>query len=100
MLSCTCDDLCLWQLQKLKSTYVDGMASCVRKGYLSTHWDQTAAVTGRLTSFQPNIQAIPKVPVTITDVHDNFIVGEARLVYIFNFRIQLTDEPKTTIGIQ
>ncbi|XP_046549323.1 DNA polymerase nu-like isoform X2 [Haliotis rubra] len=62
------------QLQKLKSTYVDGMASCVRKGYLSTHWDQTAAATGRLTSSQPNIQAIPKVPVTITDVQDNFIV--------------------------
>ncbi|XP_067657648.1 DNA polymerase nu-like [Haliotis asinina] len=64
------------QLQKLKSTYVDGMASCVKKGYLATHWDQTAAATGRLTSFQPNIQAIPKVPVTITDVQDNFIVGK------------------------
>ncbi|XP_061189535.1 DNA polymerase nu-like [Saccostrea echinata] len=48
------------QLQKLKSTYIDGMMSAVVDGYLSTHWDQTSAATGRLSSHSPNIQAIPK----------------------------------------
>ncbi|XP_052771079.1 uncharacterized protein LOC128210768 [Mya arenaria] len=61
------------QLQKLKSTYIDGMLSCVRDGALYTHWDQTAAATGRLTSYQPNIQAIPKLPVTIGGLKTCFI---------------------------
>ncbi|KAJ8311799.1 hypothetical protein KUTeg_010654 [Tegillarca granosa] len=62
------------QIQKLKSTYIDGMMSCVRDGYISTHWDQTSAATGRLSSYQPNVQAIPKTPVIITDYEDNFII--------------------------
>lgn len=62
------------QLQKLKSTYVDGILSCVTDGYLTTHWDQTSAATGRLTSHHPNIQAIPKLPVTIKNHETNFIV--------------------------
>ncbi|XP_013403383.1 DNA polymerase nu [Lingula anatina] len=57
------------QLQKLKSTYIDGMLAFVENGYLSTHWDQTAAATGRLTSTSPNIQAIPKLPVVLTGVN-------------------------------
>ncbi|XP_050399369.1 DNA polymerase nu isoform X2 [Patella vulgata] len=64
------------QLQKLKSTYVDGMVSCIEKGYLSTHWDQIAAATGRLSSYHPNIQAIPKTSVTLTNYMDNFIEGK------------------------
>ncbi|XP_064603346.1 DNA polymerase nu-like isoform X2 [Liolophura sinensis] len=64
------------QLQKLKSTYVDGLISCVEKGYLHTHWDQTAAATGRLTSYQPNLQSVPKQPVIITDYKTSYIVGK------------------------
>ncbi|ESO96805.1 hypothetical protein LOTGIDRAFT_159543 [Lottia gigantea] len=64
------------QLQKLKSTYVDGMLSCIDKGYLSTYWDQIGAATGRLSSYHPNIQAIPKTCVTITNYQDNFIEGK------------------------
>ncbi|GFR97839.1 DNA polymerase nu [Elysia marginata] len=63
------------QLQKLKSTYVDGMMSAVHDGRLTTHWDQTAAATGRLTSSRPNIQAVPKTAMTITDYEDNYIIG-------------------------
>ncbi|GFN75676.1 DNA polymerase i [Plakobranchus ocellatus] len=63
------------QLQKLKSTYVDGMMACVHNGTLTTHWDQTAAATGRLTSFGPNIQAIPKTAITITDYQQNYVIG-------------------------
>lgn len=54
------------QVQKLKSTYVDGMMSAVVSGYLSTHWDQTSAATGRLSSHSPNIQAIPKTASSIS----------------------------------
>ena len=68
------------QLQKLKSTYVDGMLGCVREGRIYTHWDHTAAVTGRLTSTNPNIQAIPKQPVELTGVLDSFIIGQTRAV--------------------
>ncbi|XP_033756749.1 DNA polymerase nu-like [Pecten maximus] len=64
------------QVQKLKSTYVDGMMSCVQEGYIYTHWDQTSAATGRLSSYQPNIQAIPKTSTVISDYTDNYIVGK------------------------
>ncbi|KAL4231844.1 hypothetical protein ACF0H5_009420 [Mactra antiquata] len=63
------------QLQKLKSAYVDGILSCVINNSIQTHWDQTSAATGRLTSYQPNIQAIPKIPITISDCKQNYICG-------------------------
>lgn len=63
------DDLCL-QVQKLKSTYVDSLLGFVKGTQLHTHWDHTAAATGRLTSTDPNIQAIPKVPLQITPVKE------------------------------
>ena len=68
--------LCLLQLLKLKSTYIDGMLEAMDGGALHTHWDQTAAATGRLASSHPNLQAIPKTPTTITDYEDNYIVGK------------------------
>ncbi|KAK3610435.1 hypothetical protein CHS0354_016612 [Potamilus streckersoni] len=74
------------QLQKLKCTYVDGILSCVKKDKLLTHWDQTAAATGRVTSFQPNVQTIPKVPVTIIFMNKSYVIGkedEERKVVIF-----------------
>ncbi|XP_052099032.1 DNA polymerase nu-like [Mytilus californianus] len=64
------------QFQKLKSTYMDGIMSCVQKDNLLTHWDQISAATGRLSSYQPNVQAIPKVSITITNYKDNFIVDK------------------------
>ncbi|XP_026676083.1 DNA polymerase nu-like [Diaphorina citri] len=49
------------RLQKLKSTYVDGILQCVRDedNTLSTCWELTSAATGRLTSSSPNLQGIP-----------------------------------------
>ncbi|KAI0209399.1 DNA polymerase nu [Lamellibrachia satsuma] len=58
------------QVQKLKSTYVDSLLGFVKGTQLHTHWDHTAAATGRLTSTDPNIQAIPKVPLQITPVKE------------------------------
>ncbi|XP_059169595.1 uncharacterized protein LOC131951257 [Physella acuta] len=63
------------QLQKLKSTYVDGIIACAVNGLVKTHWDQTAAATGRLTSSQPNFQAIPKNVISISDYKPNYIIG-------------------------
>ncbi|KAL3865181.1 hypothetical protein ACJMK2_006798 [Sinanodonta woodiana] len=71
------------QLQKLKCTYVDGILSCVKNDKLLTHWDQTAAATGRVTSFQPNVQSIPKVPVTIISINKSYVIDEEKEVEIF-----------------
>ncbi|XP_072903858.1 DNA polymerase nu [Hemitrygon akajei] len=54
------------QIHKIKSTYIDGLLSCMRKGFVSPTWNQTGTVSGRLSAKHPNIQAIPKQPVQIT----------------------------------
>ncbi|MEX1376958.1 MAG: DNA polymerase I [Eubacteriales bacterium] len=49
------------QVAKLKSTYIDGMIPIVNKttGKLHTKLHQAGAVTGRLSSSDPNLQNIP-----------------------------------------
>ncbi|KAM6261166.1 DNA polymerase nu [Porphyrio hochstetteri] len=54
------------QVHKMKSTYVDGLQTCMRKGFISSTWNQTGTVTGRLSAKHPNIQGISKHPVRIT----------------------------------
>ncbi|XP_071609414.1 DNA polymerase nu isoform X1 [Heliangelus exortis] len=54
------------QVHKMKSTYVDGLRTCMRKGFISPTWNQTGTATGRLSSKRPNIQGISKHPVRIT----------------------------------
>ncbi|NXO66758.1 DPOLN polymerase, partial [Phainopepla nitens] len=54
------------QVHKMKSTYVDGLRACMKKGFISSTWNQTGTVTGRLSAKHPNIQGISKHPVTIT----------------------------------
>ena len=48
-------------LKKLKSTYVDAFPTLVNKktGHIHTHYMQTIAATGRLSSTNPNLQNIP-----------------------------------------
>ncbi|XP_014674874.1 PREDICTED: DNA polymerase nu-like isoform X2 [Priapulus caudatus] len=55
------------RLSKMKSTYVDGLLTHVKDGYLHTNWEHTSAATGRLTSANPNIQSVPKEPLVFTN---------------------------------
>nr|XP_020847879.1 DNA polymerase nu isoform X2 [Phascolarctos cinereus] len=54
------------QIHKVKSTFVDGLLSCMRKGFVASTWNQTGTVSGRLSARKPNIQGISKHPVQIT----------------------------------
>ncbi|CAG9584302.1 unnamed protein product [Danaus chrysippus] len=47
-------------LHKAHSTFITGIAHHVVDGVVKPTWDQTAAVTGRISSSNPNLQAIPK----------------------------------------
>ncbi|XP_078534729.1 DNA polymerase nu [Lissotriton helveticus] len=53
------------QVHKIKSAFVDGLQSCIKKGYVSSSWNQTGTVSGRLSANHPNIQGVPKLPVQI-----------------------------------
>ncbi|XP_067885309.1 DNA polymerase nu isoform X4 [Heterodontus francisci] len=53
------------QIHKTKSTYIDGLLACMKKGFVSPTWNQTGTVSGRLSAKHPNIQAIPTQPIEI-----------------------------------
>ncbi|XP_008566034.1 PREDICTED: DNA polymerase nu-like, partial [Galeopterus variegatus] len=41
------------QVRKIKSTFVDGLLACMKKGFISSTWNQTGTVTGRLSAKHP-----------------------------------------------
>lgn len=55
------DILTFRELSKLKSTYVDALPNMInpRTGRIHTNFNQAIAVTGRLSSINPNLQNIP-----------------------------------------
>ncbi|XP_055085223.1 DNA polymerase nu [Periophthalmus magnuspinnatus] len=55
------------QIHKIKSTFVDGILSCMTtKNYISSTWHQTSVVTGRISAKHPNFQALPRHPLQVT----------------------------------
>ncbi len=67
------------ELSKLKSTYVDALPGLVnqRTGRLHTTYSQSIAVTGRLSSSNPNLQNIPVRTEKGRAVRKAFIAGGA-----------------------
>ncbi|KAM9500848.1 DNA polymerase nu [Clarias gariepinus] len=54
------------QVHKIKSTFLDGILSCMTKSFISSTWNQTSTVSGRLSAKHPNFQALPRQPVQIS----------------------------------
>ncbi|XP_023681239.2 DNA polymerase nu isoform X2 [Paramormyrops kingsleyae] len=63
------------QVHKVKSTFVDGILSCMNKTSVFCTWNQTSTVSGRLSAKRPNFQALPRLPVRIARKPD--VEGDA-----------------------
>ncbi|XP_068132131.1 DNA polymerase nu [Hyperolius riggenbachi] len=51
------------QIQKIKSTFIDGLSAYMTKGCVTPTWNQTGTVSGRLSAKHPNIQGVSKLSV-------------------------------------
>ncbi|RDI25071.1 DNA polymerase I [Pseudacidovorax intermedius] len=69
-------------LSKLKSTYTDKLAQMAlpRTGRVHTHYAQAVAVTGRLSSNDPNLQNIPVRTTEGRRIREAFIAPEGRAI--------------------
>ena len=47
------------KIQKINSTYIEGLKPLLREGKVHTTYSQTSTQTGRLSSLNPNLQNIP-----------------------------------------
>ncbi|MDP8969918.1 MAG: DNA polymerase, partial [Actinomycetota bacterium] len=66
------------EVSKLKSTYVDALPPLVdpATGRLHAEFNQTVAVTGRLSSQHPNLQNIPIRSITGREIRRAFVPGK------------------------
>ncbi len=62
---------------KLKSTYADGLAAVInpQTGRIHSHFNQTVAVTGRISSTEPNLQNIPVRTELGREIRKMFVAG-------------------------
>lgn len=69
-------------LSKLKSTYTDKLAALAdpKDGHVHTSYSQAVAVTGRLSSNDPNLQNIPIRTAEGRRIREAFIAPEGRLI--------------------
>ena len=68
-------------LTKLKSTYAEGLAECIRDdGRIHTTFNQTITATGRISSTEPNLQNIPMRMELGKQIRKVFIPGEGCLL--------------------
>jgi len=72
------------ELQKLKNTYVDALPLLVdsKTGRIHTNFNQVVAVTGRLSSEDPNLQNIPIRTERGREIRKAFIAGDAHKVLL------------------
>jgi DNA polymerase-1 len=70
------------QLEKLRGTYVDSLPELVNPetGRLHTSFNQTGAVTGRMSSSNPNLQNIPIRTELGREIRRAFVVPEGYLL--------------------
>jgi DNA polymerase-1 len=69
------------ELSKLKSTYLDALPPAVdANGRVHTSYSQIGAVTGRLSSNNPNLQNIPIRTETGRKVRNGFIAGKGNVL--------------------
>jgi DNA polymerase-1 len=70
------------ELAKLKSTYLDALPAAVdpKTGRVHTSYSQTGAVTGRLSSSNPNLQNIPIRTEEGRRVRNGFIAGKGNVL--------------------
>jgi len=69
------------ELSKIKSTYVDALPPAVdSNGRVHTSYSQIGAVTGRLSSNNPNLQNIPIRTETGRKVRNGFIAGKGKVL--------------------
>ena len=69
-------------LAKLKSTYTDKLAGLAnaKTGRVHTHYAQAVAVTGRLSSNEPNLQNIPVRTEEGRRVREAFVAPQGRMI--------------------
>ena len=74
------------ELSKIKSTYLDTLPKLLDKeGRVHTTYDQTGAVTGRLSSSEPNLQNIPIRSETGREIRKAFLARESFELVAFDY---------------
>lgn len=68
------------EIQKLQSTYIDGILPLIRSGIVHTTYNQTITTTGRLSSANPNLQNIPVRSEEGRELRKLFIAREGNLL--------------------
>ncbi len=68
------------QIQKLKSTYIEGLKPLVQNGKVHTTYNQVITATGRLSSLNPNVQNIPVRNSEGKELRKLFVASEANVL--------------------
>lgn len=68
------------EIQKLQSTYIDGIRPLVLGGIVHTTYNQTVTATGRLSSSNPNLQNIPVRTEAGKELRKLFIAREGNVL--------------------
>jgi len=75
------------ELSKLKSTYVDALPNAVNSttGRVHTSYSQTGAITGRLSSSNPNLQNIPIRTTEGRRIRNGFIAEQGNVLLAVDY---------------